>query len=385
VPSTGADGGASGLPAKGEAAPAVGKDESLQSQSRRVPPVRKAAAADDRFKERRYDEDAVPPRRRPVTVPARRPERRVPVQLLLIALLLLASGAVALVMFLWYAPSSLPPDWDAPAVGADAAPMAPARGNLLRPVASNGWATLKGRVTLKGDRPDIEAMNKALRAAMEANQDAKHCLNAPGGETEQQTWRLAKDGGVGNVFVWLEPPDGHYFKIDWDKKPWPKEVVIDQPHCAFVPHAAVHFPGAYAPEKPHDLKPSGQKFIVRNSAPINHNTAWRGGDANPGDNKLIPSKDNLVAELRPDPEPVLIKCNIHTFMSAVVRVFDHPYAAVTDKDGNYEIKNAPAGAELRVIVWHEAAGYGNKGKEGDKVTLKVGKDNFYYYTITASK
>jgi hypothetical protein len=255
-----------------------------------------------------------------------------------------------------------------------------------RLLASTGWATVKGRVTLKGDKPDIEALNKEMLKAIDANQDKNHCLSdkAPADQKEQQTWRIGKDNGVGNVFVWLEPPEGHYFKIDWDKKPWPKEVVIDQPHCAFLPHAVVHFPGAYDPDKPGELKPSGQKFVIKNSAAINHNTNWKGSEGvNDGNNKLIPARQQLTAELMPDPAPVMLRCDIHKFMSSVVRVFDHPYATVTDKDGRYQIKNAPAWAELRIVVWHEAAGYGNKGKEGDKVTLKEDKNNVHDYTIKA--
>jgi hypothetical protein len=260
------------------------------------------------------------------------------------------------------------------------------------PAASTGTGTLKGRVTLKGERPDVAALDKALLAKMEANQDRKHCLEgASEEEKSQQTWRVGKDtagrlskgAGVANVFVWLKPPEGKYFKIDWDKKPWPKEVVIDQPHCAFVPHAAVLFPGAYE-DNPDELKPSGQKFIIKNSAPMNHNVKWGGGD-NPGDNKTIAAGERLNVALKPDSQPVTLRCNIHTFMNGLVRAFDHPYAAVTDKDGNYEIKDAPAGVELSVVVWHEEGGYGNKGEDGDKVTLKAGKDHIHDYTVTAVK
>ncbi len=249
-------------------------------------------------------------------------------------------------------------------------------------LASTGWTTIKGRVTLEGAKPDVTALNTELHAAMDANkQDGKYCLTAPDDEKNEQTWVLGKDNGLGNVFVWLAPPEGKVFKIDWDKKPWAKEVVIDQPYCAFVPHAAVYFPGA--PEgKGDELKSSGQKFIIKNDAPMLHNTNWKGGDANPGDNKPIQPKGHIEPELKPDAEPVMLKCNVHPWMSGVVRVFDHPYAAVTDKDGNYEIKNVPAGAELRVVVWHESGAYGTKGgKDGDKVTLKAGEANSHDYTI----
>ena len=35
---------------------------------------------------------------------------------------------------------------------------------------------------------------------------------APDAEKSEQEWRLGKDNGVGNVVVWIQPPEGYYFK-----------------------------------------------------------------------------------------------------------------------------------------------------------------------------
>ncbi len=265
---------------------------------------------------------------------------------------------------------------------------APSKKKLL-PVMSQGTGTLKGRVTLEGDPPDLKALDKQIKAQMElVKQHAECCLKGTADETGQQVWRLGKDKGVGNVFVWLAPPDGHYFEIDWKKKTWPKEIVIDQPHCAFIPHAVVHFPGAYEDGDPDkELKSSGQVLTVKNSAPIDHNVHWSGGELNPGNNYLVPkgAKPLEIKNLVPSSEPFRLACDIHKWMTAVVRVFDHPYAALTDKDGNFEIKNAPAGAEVRVLIWHEAENR-YAGKEVDKVTLDDGKTTEgKRYTIKAQK
>jgi hypothetical protein len=252
-------------------------------------------------------------------------------------------------------------------------------------LASTGWTTVKGRITLEGDKPDVSALTKELVTAIEANkQDGKFCLEAPEDQKTEQTWRFGPNNGVGNVFVWLAPPDGKYFKIDWDKKPWAKDVGVDQPHCAFTPHAVTFFPGSY--EGKDELKMSGQKFIIKNSSTILHNTNWKGGDANPGSNKVIASKTELdvTEDFKPDPSPVLLKCNVHGWMTGVVRVFDHPYSAVTKDDGSYEIKGVPAGADLNIVVWHESGAYGTKGgKDGEKVKLEAGKDNEFNNTIKA--
>ena len=57
-------------------------------------------------------------------------------------------------------------------------------------------------------------------------------------------------------------------------------------------------------------------------------------------------------------------------MTGYVRVFDHPYFAVTDENGNFEIKNAPAG-KFRIVYWHENGIRGGaKGRAGDVIEIK---------------
>ena len=60
-------------------------------------------------------------------------------------------------------------------------------------------------------------------------------------------------------------------------------------------------------------------------------------------------------------------------MKAWVRVFNHPYFAVTDKDGNFQIKDAPVlKGELRLFVWQESAGIlgGTAGRFGKTIKVK---------------
>lgn len=54
-----------------------------------------------------------------------------------------------------------------------------------------------------------------------------------------------------------------------------------------------------------------------------------------------------------------------------LRSFDHPYFAVTDAQGNFEIKLAPAG-RCRIVVWHEAAGFagGRAGRNGSTIEIE---------------
>lgn len=54
--------------------------------------------------------------------------------------------------------------------------------------------------------------------------------------------------------------------------------------------------------------------------------------------------------------PGLVKvfCHIHSDMSAVILVLDHPYFAIPDTDGRYRIDGVPPG-DYRVTAWHERA------------------------------
>ena len=59
-----------------------------------------------------------------------------------------------------------------------------------------------------------------------------------------------------------------------------------------------------------------------------------------------------------------IEEDIHVWMSAWWLILDHPYFAVTDDRGAFEIPDVPAGPQ-QVIVWQEAVDPRGKVFEGD--------------------
>jgi hypothetical protein len=245
-----------------------------------------------------------------------------------------------------------------------------------------GTGTLKGKVTLEGAKPDVSAMTKELLEQINKAADKSTCLMSPEDQKTAQEWKIGDNSGVGNVFVWLEPADrSEFFKISEEQvKAAPKEVVLDQPFCAFVPHCVILFPKYRDPKNPKNFKETGQKFVVKNDAKISHNTKFQAGPKNPQFDKTLPPMSHLDAPvLEPTSDEVTIRCGIHPWMAAYGRVFDHPYAALTDsKDaktgqfGTYEIKNVPA-AKVRVIAWHTKAGFLN-GAKGEVIELKAGEN-----------
>jgi hypothetical protein len=237
-------------------------------------------------------------------------------------------------------------------------------------VVGKGTGTLKGKVTFVGAMPEI----KSEKDRMEQQGDKAHCLKGP--DINEQTWKIdPKTKAVQYVVVWLRPVQkGGYFKLADADKSSNKVVQIDQPFCQFEPHVVAFYPSYFDGKK---QVATAQKFEILNSAPMNHNTAWKGGNsANSGKNEIIKSKDKMVVDAQPSSgkkpgeDVIRINCDIHKWMNAFAWVFDHPYFAVTDKEGNYEIKNVPAGVEVEVVHWHETF---DKPK-AEKATLKAGEN-----------
>ena len=84
---------------------------------------------------------------------------------------------------------------------------------------------------------------------------------------------------------------------------------------------------------------------------------------NPGMNPLLgchlPGSEPesfTTAFKRSEPVPVRVTCDAHRWMSAYWMVLDHPFGAVTDWQGRFEIPDLPAGKH-RIRVWHERAGW----------------------------
>jgi plastocyanin len=68
------------------------------------------------------------------------------------------------------------------------------------------------------------------------------------------------------------------------------------------------------------------------------------------------------------PGIVKVFCHIHSHMSAVVLVFDHPYFATANAEGKFEIENLPPG-NYELVAWHERLKPRNQS-----VTLRAGAE-----------
>jgi hypothetical protein len=243
-------------------------------------------------------------------------------------------------------------------------------GGAKKAVEGKGRGTLKGTIVYDGTPPDMTAAN----ADMVTKQKTKpECLVGASEEDKAAfQWRVnPQNKGVQNVIVWLAPGENAYFKLnDADKKSAPEKVVIDQPHCAFTPHCAAAFTVFYDGSK---FVQTGQKVVFKNgSKGIAHNSNYKGVRIG-GSNNLLQPGEEFTADIK-RPDEITLSCEIHTWMRAYIRNFDHPFAAVTDENGHYEIKNVPTGVPVQLVIWHEVAEYGENGSKGKTVTLKDGEN-----------
>ena len=251
-------------------------------------------------------------------------------------------------------------------------------------VKGKGRTTITGTVTFAGDMEelarDIARLDAALLKQFDAAPAEKEmCHAGTDGEKTAYQWRVnKKNKGVKNVFVWIRPlTDDDYFDVsDIVKKgDFKKEVKLDQPHCAFVPHAFTLFQRYVDPKDP-EKSPAkqpktGQKFVVENSAARPHNTKWEGkGAIKAGNEKISPREQLPIDDFKLSYEgPVVFACSIHPWMRAYAWSFDHPFAAVTDEDGKFVINNVPGGVKVRVVAWHEEAGFLEGGRKGTELEI----------------
>jgi plastocyanin len=127
-----------------------------------------------------------------------------------------------------------------------------------------------------------------------------------------------------------------------DKKfdPSKDHVVVDQRKMSFIPHVVAVQQGTTV------------EFL--NSDPVGHNVYW---PSISGNKKL---SHNLGTWPKGEKKPfqfndlgaASLLCNVHAEMSGYVVVVPTPYFAVTDKEGNFEIKNIPAG-KYTLKTWSE--------------------------------
>ncbi len=136
----------------------------------------------------------------------------------------------------------------------------------------------------------------------------------------------------------------------------PGRLTLDNTHCRFSPHVSV--------------LTTGSTIEAINSDPVLHTTHLYGAiDANLG----LPRKGTKMTKTVPTPGMIIVKCDVHGWMQAFIRVDAHPFHAVSGPTGSFRIPNVPTGTYV-LEAWHETLGQRRKTirvTDGETETVEI--------------
>lgn len=210
---------------------------------------------------------------------------------------------------------------------------------LLAVASAFGQPSVKGKAVFKGAAPKLRALSMDADAVCAA----KHTT-----PVFPETVAIKADGSLKNVFV--------YVKTGLEGKSFPvpaTPVVLDQDSCMYKPHVFGIMPN--------------QTLKIVNSDATTHNVhalAEVNEEFNVGQHQGQPPVLRKFAKAE---VTVPIVCNQHPWMRAVAHVVSNPFFAVTDADGNYELKGLPPG-KYTIVAVHERF-----GSTEQQVTVVAGK------------
>ena len=197
-----------------------------------------------------------------------------------------------------------------------------AQGSYEVETVKNG-GTVTGLVKWSGPLP------KDLSLPITKNQD----ICDPNKQQNRDLERLevGPEGGVANTVVFLKNitrgkamnlPQGRQF--------------LNQKTCRYEPHIL--------------LVPKEGNIAMKSSDPILHNAHMAGAALY---NLPFPIEDKVITRVMHQEGVVDIKCDAgHVWMNAEILVVGHPYYAVTDQLGKFELTDVPPG-EYVITAWHE--------------------------------
>lgn len=227
----------------------------------------------------------------------------------------------------------------------------PARG---RPSGADG--TAPGTAVVKGVAKFVGSRPAPTHISM--NADPSCAKLHPGGASSEEVLAAA-DGGLQNVVVFVSEGLGDR-TFDSPTQP----VTMEQKGCMYAPHVVT-------------LRANEELDIVNNDATTHNihpvpanNREW---------NKAQPPGTRVDATFAREEIAIPLKCNIHPWMRSYIAVFKHPFFAVTDKEGNFELKDLPPG-DYTIEAWHEKL-----GKSTQKISVGPGatKDLEFVFNSTA--
>ncbi|HUG17624.1 MAG TPA: hypothetical protein VMM56_01520 [Planctomycetaceae bacterium] len=209
---------------------------------------------------------------------------------------------------------------------------------------------IKGKIVLKGNVPSKEI---AIKKGADIR-DAEVCAAI---DLYKEDLIVNPDNnGIANVFIFMKKkPVG----VEFDP-PAQTKLLMDQKNCRFIPHAMIVRTDQYV------------EVISSDNCSHNLHTNPIRGDAM---NVLMAANtpEGKGVEVKfdgPEPVPIKVNCDIHSWMEARWLIVDHPYAGMTNKKGEFTLDTAglPDG-EYEFCINHERSGWLEKSL---KIKIKNG-------------
>jgi|SRR5579859_1390494 len=204
--------------------------------------------------------------------------------------------------------------------------------------AADAPASVTGSVKFEGTPP------KPTHIDMSAD---PYCAKAHPAPLSTEDIVVGTNSGLANVVVFVSSGlSSSTFP------PPPQPVVLEQKGCQYKPHIVA--------------LQAGQKLDVVNSDETTHNihpTPNNNREWNMTQPHGVPLEQTFAREEIAIP----VKCNVHPWMRGYIAVFKHPYFAVTDKNGNFDLKDLPPGT-YTITAWQEKLGSTNQ-----KITVGAGE------------
>lgn len=190
-------------------------------------------------------------------------------------------------------------------------------------VAVTDGGTIRGTVKWQGPAPHL--------VPSEINKDPQVC--DPQGLKRRDLERLviSANGGVANTVVFLKDiTKGKTMELPQTRQ------FLNQKNCRYEPHIL--------------LVPLNGTLQVKSSDPLLHTVHMSGASDY---NLPFTFQGQVMNRVMNRDGMVSLRCNAgHVWMNSEMIVAPHPYYAVTDENGAFELTNVPPG-DYEIVAWHE--------------------------------
>ena len=183
--------------------------------------------------------------------------------------------------------------------------------------------TISGTVKWSGPMPHL--------AMASINKDAPICDPTSHKTRDLERLIVGPHAGVANTVVFIKDISrGKAMDVPQQRR------FLDQRLCRYEPHILV--------------VPANSELQIKSSDATLHTIHMDGAATY---NLPFPFVNQTVARKMPSVGLVSLRCNGgHTWMNAEMFVVPHPYYAVTDESGKFELSDVPPG-EYQLDAWHE--------------------------------